>query len=1017
MEAELFDGTILEFPEGTAPEVIARVAKQQTALRQGAQGAASAADNTPAWDRRDARGVPGGQPMPRADASPAPTFGDRAMQTSAGVLGSPIDMMSEILAAVGAPTSETPFMGSRFIEGTMQQMSGRREAEQIAASSPGVALDGGAPIGERVYSSFLNTPEAQRLYLTKRYGQEGQGWYRMADRFGNPTDRIVTRAEDGTERLFNPPGIDLGDIAGMAGGVPDVVGAVGGAAASVPAYAAGPAAGIPASAALSATGAQLVGESVGRMFPENRAAEPSIVSDVLPRAGGELTTDAIIGLITGGGMHAGTALLSKARAPFAASASDPMAVEYRAAADRLQRQGYDIAPLPSEGGAGGFIPRVEGLLEKLPGSSEKMRQYRESGDRAVDQYQRDLTGGVDPNAAGREAVAELGTQRQNLVIDREQALGRADDMIDGNERALTARQGPEMSAEAAGRRTRSGLDRSREQFRSEAKRLYDIARAAPGGMDPIVDMTQVRDQVKRIRDALPPSKDGGASSKFAPPGLSRFLTGVDEIAPQITIDQARQMRTLVSDAIEDKGLLPGVPERYLEQLRQSLSRAIDGSVATAGSPELRSALRDANTYYAKNIDRFSRKGVVELYRDPTNLGYVEDNRIVERMLSGRGNPGVIRETRDLMGAQSPEWASTRRNAVEQILGTGRSETLYGRRLVNANGLVSELNRLDDETVRELFGVKDATQLRNLAADVSNRSKYLDADALSAQGTPNILGQLRAAAAADDQIAREYRTGVIAPFLRGESGAAARMKAEELVPWLYRRASPDEARMVLGKMPPDVRANVERGIVADIVESSITKGRSGLDAVRRLVSTEANPADAEGIAEILGAGGDSVSRQQAERVNALLSPDTRQALRDLAVITARRQERDATTSAIGGLAAGAAITGILSRPASAIQAAAISRGLAQLVTNPGFRQWMTNTKRISLDPVTESQAIGFAPAWADVLTGALAEDDDVQAAMDWIGEGVSQVDEIGQRTVRPPSGAETWEDYFRTMEAR
>ncbi|QIG74323.1 hypothetical protein EVC08_011 [Rhizobium phage RHph_N65] len=36
MEAQLFDGTILEFPDGTAPEVIQRVVKQQTAARQAA---------------------------------------------------------------------------------------------------------------------------------------------------------------------------------------------------------------------------------------------------------------------------------------------------------------------------------------------------------------------------------------------------------------------------------------------------------------------------------------------------------------------------------------------------------------------------------------------------------------------------------------------------------------------------------------------------------------------------------------------------------------------------------------------------------------------------------------------------------------------------------------------------------------------------------------------------------------------------------------------------------------------
>nr|WP_306892102.1 hypothetical protein [Ancylobacter amanitiformis] len=180
----------------------------------------------------------------------------------------------------------------------------------------------------------------------------------------------------------------------------------------------------------------------------------------------------------------------------------------------------------------------------------------------------------------------------------------------------------------------------------------------------------------------------------------------------MTIDQARQMRTLVGDAIDDKTILPGVPERYLVQLVGSLSRSIDASVRNAGSPELRAALSNANRYYAQNIDGFSRVGVREAYREPTQSGYVEDNQLVARLLSGRGKPGVVREMRETMGPNSPEWAATRRNAMEQIIDAGRNQTLYGRRVVDMNGLTGRLNSLDDETVKELFGVADGLDERD-----------------------------------------------------------------------------------------------------------------------------------------------------------------------------------------------------------------------------------------------------------------------------------------------------------------
>jgi len=950
---------------------------------------------------------PARTPAPPLDDS----FGDKAIRTSAGVLGAPVDAVNSVLDLIGIPTSDAPFMGSQSIEGMMTAASGSREAREIEAAAPGVTQEGGAPLGERMYESFLNTPKATELFLTNTYGPEGQGWYKLADRFGNPTDRYVTRSDDGSETLFNSPGIDLGDIVGMIGGAPDLAGAVAGGAASVPAYAGGPATGIPASAALSSLGAQMVGESVGRLFPENREAEPSITDNVLPRAGGEALNDTILGLITGGAAKVGTAVANKARAPFAKSASDPMATDFRAAADRLESQGYDINPLPSESGAGGFVPRAEGFLEKLPGSAEKMRQYREGGDQAIARFQDDLAGGVDPTEVGRDVVSELSTQRKNLMIDREQALQRSDELIDLLEQGVTTRQGPQMSAEAAGQQTRAGLERARGEFQNEARRLYDAARNAPGGRDAIVDMAPVREQVDRIRAALPPSAAGGPSAEFAPQGLTRLLGGVDDIADTMTLDQARQMRTLVSDAIDDRNLLPGVPERYLNELRQSLTRAIDGSVDRVQDPALRDALYAANTYYRENVDRFSRKGVAEAYRPDTSAGFVEDNNLVARLLSGRGKPGVIRETRDLMGADSPEWAATRRNAIEQILDTGRDQTRSGRRVVNVDGLVAKLNAIDDEAVQELFGVPDAQQLRNLAADISNRSKYLDADALSQNGSPNILLQLQAAARADEQIARDFRNNVVAPFLRGEDGSAARMQPAELVPWLYRRASADEATAVMSRLPAPMRAEVERGVVADIIESAISKNRGDLGAVRRLVVEEANPADSTGIAELLGAGKDSASRQQSARISALLSPKSRQALRDLALITAKRQERDATTAAIGGLAAGAAVTNILSKPSSALHGAIIARGLAQLITTPAFRRWVTNTKQFRPSVAGQAQTIAVAPALADIASGALGENQDVQTALQWLNEGLSQVDEAGRRISRPPQGAKSWEDYF------
>ena len=963
----------------------------------------------------------------RGGFSPAPgaTPADPA-PPSRGVLGTVRDV-------IGAPSR---LFQDYVADPVIEAITGGKEAADLAKANPGAPLTGGAPAKKRAYASFMNTPDAMNRYLTGSYGPEGQGWYRMADQFGRPTERVVVRTPEG-ERIFNPPGLDRGDIASMAGGVPDVIGGVAGALAGLPAFAlGGPPAGIPASATTSAIGAQLVGETVGRFFPENRASEPNVVSQVLPRAGKEALVDTVVGTALGGLTRLGTGIANKIRAPFAQNASQPENVAFREAAGRLKQQGYDINPTPSEAGAGPGMARAEGLLSKFPGAQGIVQDYRDKGNKAIARYQDKVIDGADPNVTGRQAVTEFETQRKNLLIDREEGLNRADDMIARNEMDLLNRQGPLTSPEGAGQQLRGGAEAARKGFRDEAGRLYETARNAPGGRDAIVDMAPVKAQVDEIRKALPPEatssqlqdtglvdmfgdplkkevqKGGGASTEFTPEGLTRFLRGVDDISDNMTLDQARQMRTLVNDAIDDKTILPGVSERYLTGLAKSLTQAIDGSVDRVTDPTLKAALTSANTFYRDNVDKFSRKGVADLYRDPTQPGYVEDNKVVGRMVSGQGQPGVIRDTRETVGANTPEWAATRRQAMEDVLGSGRNETLYGRKVVNVDGLVGRLNQLDDEAVKEMFGVADAQQLRNLAADISNRTKYLDANALSSNGTAPVMQQLRAAAVADDQITREYRDNVIAPFLRGENGAAAKVNAEELVPFLYRKASPDEIKNVISRLPPDMQAKVEKAAVADIIENAVAKGRGSMDELRRMLTGEGSPADGTALTALMGSTNDAAGRTQRARIEALLSPESRQALQDIATITIKRNDHDSVTSAIGGLAGSAAITSGVANPVTGIKVGLAAQGISKIVTNPAVRAWLTNTKQFAPSANMMAQTPNTGVTLVDVISGALGESEDIEAAKAYLRQGASQIDEQGRRVTRPPQGSGSWEQFFK-----
>jgi hypothetical protein len=916
--------------------------------------------------------------------------------------------------------------GPNRLEPAIEAITGRNERAQIGEVAPSVQM-GGAPLSQRLNFGFMQTPEAEREFFERRFGPENEGWYFLNDPFGAPTSRVVTRNPDGTEQLFNPPGLDFGDIAGAAGVLPDIAGGMGGAVAAMPSFAFGPTAGIAGTSAGGALGAATASGLVGRAFPENRAAESA--GQAASRKGVDALVDFGLGNVMGQSARGLSGLFGRVAAPFAESASRGLAPAFRESSGRLRDQGYDVMPLPSQEGAGGFMPRVEGFLEKLPGSSAFMENRRAQGDDAVARYTQELIGGATPGESGRRVASELEAGRDALVRERDTLLSQADETIQSGFEGAAARQGPAASAEEAGQQMRGGLERARGEFRSEADRLYTAARQAPGGTDSIVPTSGLRDRVAQIRSELPPeatrelqrdtglldasgrpvrrteTTGGGPSPEFTPDGLRRFFSGVDDIAENLTIDQARQMRRLLSDAIDDKTVLPGVPDRFLAQMRDELTEAIEGAAQRA-SPELRNALTEANTFYRENRPRFDRSGVRETFRGADQAGFREDNRLVERFLTGRGNPGLIRETRDLMGADSAEWATVRRNAWDQIVDKGRSKTLHGREVVDADALVARLNSMDDETVRELFNV-DAGQLRALAADLSNRTRYLDVDALSDAGTPTVTAALRRAAEVDEQIAREYRESVVAPFLRGENGARARIDPEELVPYLYRTARPSEVQQIMARLTPEMRNEVERGTVADVLSRGMSRG-DDVDGVLRLLSGEATPPNAGSVIDSLGAA----SGEQRERISAILSPETRQSLTDLAVIAASSARQDTVTAAAGGIAAGTAITRMASDPASAAVTAAVFRGFAEIVTSDWFRRWTTRTSRPGLSEDALGQAAGSAPQTLPALGELVSEygSADARAALDFLMQG-SQIGPDGERLNRPPAGFETWADFF------
>lgn len=140
IEAELYDGTVLEFPEGTAPEVIQRVVKQQTAARQGQQPAAAPSrghNNVPEYVPP---GVEGYDPKTGEVAPQSGGWTDTIGAVIAGANDMPIiGPATKRIASAGAAALHAPFSDQTFGQLYDQNMA---DQERLIRENPGAALAG-----------------------------------------------------------------------------------------------------------------------------------------------------------------------------------------------------------------------------------------------------------------------------------------------------------------------------------------------------------------------------------------------------------------------------------------------------------------------------------------------------------------------------------------------------------------------------------------------------------------------------------------------------------------------------------------------------------------------------------------------------------------------------------------------------------------------------------------------------------------------------------------------------------
>jgi hypothetical protein len=507
----------------------------------------------------------------------------------------------------------------------------------------------GAPLRVRGAVGASKTPE-DKLATLKSYYPDAAQW--------GEENFIYTDPETSQKTLYNPKGLDYGDISEEARMVFEFFGGGAGAVGAVIAGQAGPQLlapeeimTVPLATGLGAAAGGQAYDAISNLF------FPHVdTRSYLERTAG-MGADVIVNAI---GARAGELVERGLKRGLSKGAQLA-----RASSDEIYRAFRRMGVRPTAGAVSGSrtIQGVEEALSKLPASADIIgKEYAQLLD-DMGQYAQNLARGVSP--------------------------------IEGKE--------------ATGVAIRRGINSFVTRFRNQADELYQaVDDFIPGetAVQPTNFTREVNDIVNQFAD----------SPEFADvlttPLMRRLSTAAAAAAERggMSYSTLRALRTRIGQAINQPGLIPDVSQSELRRIYGALSDDVMRSAAEVGEPALRAARR-ANAYWAAGRARIDDVLTPVVNKDI-------NHKIFEAAMSGaKGSSQKLRALKRSMPAN--EWRGVVAQQIREMgLATPGRQDVTGE-LFSPATFFNNYNNLSAAAQRTLFS---GPQYRGLELAVNDLFK-------------------------------------------------------------------------------------------------------------------------------------------------------------------------------------------------------------------------------------------------------------------------------------------------------
>lgn len=939
--------------------------------------------------------------------------------------------------AAAAPPSTTPAISELTVPAPSEDMVAqatralgqtlRAVAQPVPASKydtfsrlgarPGVPFDAqsGLSFVSRLASEREPSIEEQVIALQSEFGKDN---VRLND-FGQPV--VTTTGPDGKTKdvLVNPLGADAGDLATVMAQAPELAGSV------IPLLLTrGATLGPGVLRALGTLGLTVGGEQTAgglkdiyRRWVEGRNPD---VKEVATRRAWSGTT----GLITGGALG----LAGKAAATLISPFSVPGRLSFRAVdAEKYFIEKYGFSPelTAAERTGSPLLAAGEAMQRRVPGSRTAFQKFRLRQMDDLADLRAIATGEIpDEEAAARRIIDSLKREVAPLEYDVELAAQEAQKAAQS---AIVNVIGTPVDKTVIGKAVIAGAKARKAGFDTVNEVNYNAFYGNPKATERVIGGAPLKKAVDDLIETLPAIE----KDVQVPTGLVDasnrpiFRTATQEIpvdtpvrsrleeisrkleGGKLSINDLKQIRTDVDNAIKTGEAVPGVKEGRLKRYYAALTDAIDNGLAEINDPALTAAWTKATDYYKKNVGRFEQVGIADLFRDPINApGPTE---VVDRALR---SSDAYAAYRDFFGKSNPIMQGVHQAAKDDVLRLGQlGKTVDGAEFAQR---LESLDARNPELLKDAFGAKQAQTLRNEAL-ILRRAQGAsipkdELDAALSNGTLSadrlrdmITAETRRTTAYDNWLVKELSAGTLGPD---------KIKPTEVVDkFVFRPATQPEhlsELMNVASRDPQTLEDLRRLTFKKVLDNATVvaeNGESTLSAID-LGHTLADPQLSKKLQIVLG----SESYQDLEQLHNLLAPG---------------QVSLSEFNTAGGLVGGTLINRmLLNGELSAIPSVIKNFVLATVYTSEPVRRLLSNTvlqqegKALVVNSAIASSAFGRA------LLGTFTKEESkrVQATLKGYTDRLVYLDPMQARpgsTARQEStgAAEIpWDQFLRNVGA-